>query len=426
MSRWKALLGLYHETAAVPAAARPQASGAQSITVNTAAELEQVLRFGMTAGSGQVVTPESALRVAAVMACVRLRAGALANMPVGIKERVNDRTRADRSEHPVWRLMMRRPNKWQKPAQFKRMLEAHVLLRGDGFAAITRGVGGVPVALTPLHPDRVEVKQAADLTLEYIWTRKDGSRVQIAPADMFHLMGLTLDGIRGVSPMTFMRETIGLALSQDAHGSAMFRNSAQIAGAFKLPAGKTLGQDQHQQLKADLDEFRQGGAREGKVILLEDGLEYQQLGMTSEDAQWIEARKFSRGDIAMFFGVPPHMIGDTEKATSWGTGLETQGQGFVTYTLEDSLTAWEEAIGADLLDWERNPQLFARFNRNALVRGDIKTRWEAHVKAMQWGVMSPNEVRELEDMNPRDGGDIYYDPPNTAGDATKDQANVNP
>src|SRR5690606_30740747 len=125
------------------------------------------------------------------------------------------------------------------------------------------------------------------------------------------------------------------------------------------------------------------------------------------------SRKFSRTDIAMFLGVPPHMIGDTEKNTSWGTGIESQTQGFITFSAEDDLTLWEETINRDLIG--DDTEVYARFNRAALVRGDIKARWEAYVKALQWGVASPNEIRALEDLNPRDGGDVFYDPPNTAG-----------
>jgi HK97 family phage portal protein len=177
-----------------------------------------------------------------------------------------------------------------------------------------------------------------------------------------------------------------------------------------------LGGEGLEFLRASLDSYRSGGDSEGKALILEEGMSASSISMTAEDAQWIESRKFSRSDIAMFFGVPPHMIGDTEKSTSWGTGIEQQSIGFVTYTLEDHLTTWEESINRDLIP-EFEPDMYARFNRAALVRGDIKTRWEAYVKALQWGVMSSDEVRALEDLNPRqDGkGGEYYDPPNTAG-----------
>ena len=166
--------------------------------------------------------------------------------------------------------------------------------------------------------------------------------------------------------------------------------------------------------------YRAGGDSEGKSLILEEGMTVSQLTMTAEDAQWIESRKFSRTDIAMFFGVPPHMIGDTEKSTSWGTGIDSQTQGFVAFTAEDDLTTWEETINRDLVG-EGEPQIYSRFNRASLVRGDIKSRWEAHVKALQWGVSSPNEIRALEDQNPREGGDVYYDPPNTAGNSGNNQ-----
>jgi HK97 family phage portal protein len=402
------------EAAPMPKWRLPVASAGTMISATTPDELDRMLRTGSSA-AGQAVTPGTALQVAAVFACVRLISGAVANMPVSVKRRVDDRTRQALTDHPVWSLMNRRPNKWQKPAQFKRMMQGHVLLRGNAYAAKVRGARGDVISLIPLHPDRVAKRQLSDFTCEYTWTPLGGGSQVLQEADVMHLMGLSLDGVTGLSPISYMRETIGEARAMQAHGATTFANGANVTGAFKLPAGRVLADEQKDSLRNQLDEYRSGGARDGKVIILEDGLEFERMALTAEDTQWIDARKFSRGDIAMFFGVPPHMIGDTDKGTSWGTGLETQGQAFVTFTLEDHLTMWEEAIGADLIDWDANPDIYARFNRNALVRGDIAARWEAYVKAMQWGVYSPNDVRQLEDENPRDGGDVYYDPPNTAG-----------
>lgn len=350
------------------------------------------------------------MRVAAVYASVRIIAGAVATLPLHIKRRVDDRTREDASDTPIWTVLRRRPNRWQTPSQFRRMLQAHLLLRGNAYAMIVRSRGQVQ-ELIPLHPDRVEVKQRDDLALEYHYTRQDGRRIQLAQAEMFHLVGLTLDGVHGVSPITYARETIGLSLSMEDHGASTFRNGARVSGVLKHP--NKLGPEAVANLKAGLEEFRSGGEQEGKNLILEEGMDYARIAMTAEDAQWIESRKFSRSDIAMFFGVPPHMIGDTEKSTSWGTGIEQQSIGFVAYTLEDHLTMWEEAINRDLIG--ADDKLYARFNRAALVKGDIKARWEAYVKGLQWGVWSPNEIRALEDENPREGGDVFYPPPNTAG-----------
>lgn len=424
MSWWRTMLGLAAPDAAASGWAAPQVSAGEMISVSTPEELEQALRRGTGSASGQSVTPESAMRVIAVFACIRLRAGSVANMPVQILRRIDDRTRLSATDHPLWGLFNRRPNVWQKPAQFKRMMNVHLLLRGNAYAVITRGVGNKPIALTPLHPDRVKVEQLPDLTLAYRWTRKDGTVVPFDQSEILHLVGLSLDGIMGVSPIAYAREAVGLSLAMEHHGNTVFNNGANMTGALKLPQGRTLSVEQAARLRSEIDEFRHGGAKDGKTIVLEDGLDYQQMALSAEDAQWLESREFSRTDIAMLYGVPPHMIGIVDKSTSFGTGIDSQGQNYVTYTLEDDLTTWEEALTADCLDPVRDSEIFVRFNRNALVRGDIKTRWEAHVKSLQWGVNSPNEIRKLEDENPREGGDIYYPPPNMSAAPTGDPSNV--
>src|SRR5690606_9461663 len=146
--------------------------------------------------SGVSVTPDKAMRVAAVYACVRIRSGVVANMPLHVKRRVDARTREDASDHPLWSIFRRRPNRWQTPSQFKRMLTAHLLLRGNAYAMIVRSRGEVK-ELIPLHPDRVECKQMDDLSLVYIYSRKDGRRIELRQSEVFHLVGLTLDGVHG-------------------------------------------------------------------------------------------------------------------------------------------------------------------------------------------------------------------------------------
>lgn len=394
-----------------------QPSGGGTV-VSTPQELEEALRSGSVSESGQVVNAHTAMSVAAVYACVRIISGAVATLPLHIKRRIDARTREDASDTQLWKVIRRKPNRWQKPAQFRRMMQAHVLLRGNGYALKVKDFKGEVQELLPLMPDRVELKQKDDLSLEYIWTKKDGKRVVFQQSDIFHLCGLTLDGVHGVTPITYARESIGLSLSMERHGATVFKNGAAVSGA--LSSDKTLTPIAREQLKESMAEYRAGGSREGMTLVLEEGLSYEKIAMTQEDAQWIDGRKFSRSDIAMFFGVPPSMIGDTEKSTSWGTGIEQQSIGFVAYTLEDHLTMWEEAVNYDLIP-DKDDDLYAKFNRAALVKGDIKARWGAYVQALQWGVSSPNDIRALEDQNPREGGDVYYPPPNTAGKTEKDE-----
>ena len=415
------IAGMGASLASNPSSAPRAMSGDGGVLITTPDQLEAALRSGNQSASGQSVSTESAMRVAAVYACVRIIATTSSIFPRQVKRRVDARTREDASDHSLWEVINRKPNAWQKPAQFVQMMAAHVLLRGNAYAKISRGVGGKVIALTPLHPDRVEVRQRKDLTKEFLWTRKDGCQMLFPQDEVMHLFGLSLDGVRGLSPISYAREAIGLSLAMEQHGGATFRNGANVSGALKMPAGRTLTDEQIDRLRADFDDYRSGGNKEGRSIILEDGLEYQQMALSAEDAQWIEARKFSRSDIAMFYGVPPHMIGDTEKSTSWGTGIEAQTQGFVTFTMEPHLMMWEEGFNGDCLDPVRDKGVFVRLNRNAIVRGDITVRWASYVQAMQWGALSPNEVREMEDQNPREGGDIYYPPPNmTAAIGGKD------
>lgn len=387
-----------------PMAAVQSASGGRAIT--TPDELAAFLRDGgPETASGAVVTPEKALGVAAVYGCVRIIAGAVATMPLGLKRKVDARTRVDVDDDPVALVLRRKPNEWMTPSGFRRMMTGHVLLRGNAYAMIVRSRGRV-VELVPMHPDRVRAEQADDLGVVYTYTRKDGRQIVLPQSDVFHLVGLTLDGVNGVSPLRYARETIGLALQTERHGAALFRNGTSLGGVLATP--KKLGKEGQEFLRASLDAYR-GAENAHKTMILEEGMEFKPLGMTSEDAQFIETRKFTRSDIAMFFGVPPHMIGDTEKSTSWGSGIEQQSLGFVAYTLQDWLTAWEETITRDLIT---DPAMFARFNPAGLIRGDIKTRYGAYAVGRQWGWLSVNDIRGLEDMNPVEGGDTYLEPLN--------------
>ncbi|MGJ8529824.1 phage portal protein [Maritalea sp.] len=374
----------------------------------------EALRSALAGGTGNV-SPNKAMQVAAVYACVRLISGAVATLPLHIKERKGDNVREDASDSSLWKVLRRKPNRWQTPSQFRRMMEAHLLLRGNAYARIVRSMDRV-VELIPLHPDRMTVKQLPTGELAYVYQRKEGGNVPLRQVDVMHLVGMTLDdGFTGVSPITYARHTIGLSLSMEEHGRDTFKNGARFSSVLKHP--HQVGPEAQATLKAGLDAYRKGGENEGKTLVLEEGMDIASVSMTAEDVQWIEGRKFSRTDIAMFFGVPPHMIGDTEKSTSWGSGIEQQSIGFVAYTLENSLTTWEESINRDLIEDGSNQ--YARFNRAALVKGDIKTRWGSYKDGLMWGVYSPNEIRALEDMNPREGGDIYYPPPNTAGNSEK-------
>jgi HK97 family phage portal protein len=397
-----------------------RASGVDPSSMSTS-EIDAFLRGGVETGSGAVVSERTAMRVAAAWRCVNIISGAVGNLPIDLIRRDGEGRRVPATGHPLRRVLTVRPNLWQTPGEFRRLLQAHLLLRGNAYA-LKVGVPGQVTALIPIHPDRVMVEQEEDTRILYrVTTRRNG--VQLFRAgEILHLRGMSLDGVTGLSVLSHMRESLGVAIKAEQASARLFRNGTMAGSAFRHP-GK-LSDDAMNRLKASLAE--RGGAEGAyRPIVLEEGMDYTPLALTANDAQFLQQRDFQRYDIAMFFGVPPHMLGATEKTTSWGSGIEQQGIGFVTYTLNDWIRIWEETLKRDCLTNSEQETHDIRLFTQGLLRGDVKARWEAYTKALQWGVYSPDEVRALEDMNPRPdgGGGIYYQAPNTAGSAPQETPN---
>ena len=388
-------------------------SGSLDLTSMTPELVAEFLRLGgtMQTASGAAVTETSAMRVAAAWRCINIISGTVGSLPMDLIRREGERIRRPAVGHPLRRLLTVKPNPWQTPSEFRRMLQAHLLLRGNGYAMKIR-VGRDVAGLIPILPNRVEVEQRSeDLSLRYKVSRSDGSKLTLGQADMLHLRGMSLDGVRGLSVLNHMRESIGLALQGEAAGAHLMRNGQFVRGVLKHP--NKLSQEARAFLKDSLAEHS-GPTGSGGTLVLEEGMDYSPVSLSPTDLQFLEQRDFQRYDIAMFFGVPPHMLGATEKETSWGSGIEQQGIGFVTYTLNDWLVTWQEALKRDLIHESEWDVLDFRFNTQALLKGDTKAQWDAFTSGRQWGVYSANDVREKLDLNPRDdeAGDEYAAPPN--------------
>lgn len=364
---------------------------------------------GPVATAGVVVTPETAMRVSAVYRCVSLLANAFASLPFGTFRRM-ERGRSE-VDHIATRIFTVRPNPYQVPFAFKRMLMGHLVLRGNAYARIVRKSNSTE--LWPLHPDRMsgpELLQSG--RLRYRYRRPDNGREDtfIGGQDILHLTGLSSDGLRGLSTADIAQDTIGFAMATEQHGSRLFSQGVRLAGVLKYD------QKMDDALASTMSRrFRETwGGQKGAfgVPVLEQGMDFQSIGMTNEDSQFLETRRFEVSDIARWFGIPPHMIGDVERSTSWGSGIESQSIQFVTYGLVPWLVLWEQAIRETLIP---EPDLYARFNVNALLRADAKTRHEIYEIGIRTGMYSPNDCREHEDENPRPGGDVYADPRNANG-----------
>jgi HK97 family phage portal protein len=393
----------------------PKSQESFNIGEMSSEQLAYLLRLGgHDTFSGAFINENSAMRVAAAWRCADIISGAISTLPFDLIKRVEENVRAPAIEHPLRKVLTVKPNIWQTPMEFKRLLQMRLLLRGNAYALKVM-LGGNVIGLIPISNDCINVEQNLDNSLTYSATMPNGRYVKLSQKEILHLRGMSLDGVKGLSVLKYMREALGLSLQAEQVGARIFKQGSMTGGVLKHP--QKISDKARDNLKTSLEEKYSGADNAHKIMLLEEGMDFSPIAMTAEDAQFLETRDFQRYDIAMFFGVPPHMIGATEKTTSWGTGIEQQNIGFVTYTLNTWIKTWEETIVRDLLNEKDAETISPKFYTVGLLRGDVKTRWESYVKGMQWGVYSPDEVRALEDMNPRPDkkGGVFYEPPNTAG-----------
>jgi HK97 family phage portal protein len=403
---------LFGEKVAAPRGPGPRASViGEDVTFElTDPRLAELLRGGQMSAAGVPITPETALKNAAAYRCVNLIAGSIGSLPWNIKTIVAPNETADAVDHPLWPLLKIRPNPWQTPQEFKKLMQMHVLLRGNGYALKVKSRGATKMVI-PLIGE-MRVTQNDDFTLNYEYHSPRGMVSQLTQDDVFHLRGPSLNGIIGVSALTYARESLGLGVTMDRHAGRLFRNRAALGG--KLTSTAQLDETQRQDLKAALDKFRGSDAEEThKDLILEGGLDYTPIGMTSVDAQFIQTKEMSATDVCMFFGVPPYMVGLTTKTTSWGSGIEQMGIGFVAYTLQDHLTAWHETIRRDLQAPDDNTTYVA-IDPAGLVKGDLQTTIWAYATGRQWGWYSADDVRAKlhENPLPNGTGKSYLEPTN--------------
>jgi HK97 family phage portal protein len=407
MSRWNILKRWGErkpEEANQTQANQTQANSIQNNSLELgSAELYELLS-GVPSAAGFAVTEASALRVTAVYACVRLIAGAIASLPLATYRRQkNGRTR-ERTD--LWWLLNEEPCTAVSAAVFWEYLVAQLLLCGDALAEIERGRGGVIRALHPLDSRSVSIRRIEgrlryDFYRDGVWLGRDQD-------DILHIPGFGFDGLRGLSVIRHAaRDAIGLALAAEAFSSRFFASGAHADVALTVP-GK-MSPEQIDNLRRIWAQ-KYGGAHNASLpIVLTEGTNLKEVTISAQDSQLIEARRFQVADIARAFGVPPHMVGETDKATSWGSGIEQQGIGFVQYTLAPHLNRIEQEINRKCFSTE---DFFVEFNVEGLLRGDSKSRAEYYTRALggtqnpAW--MTANEVRRLENLPDMEGGDTLF------------------
>src|SRR5690606_15316333 len=349
----------------------------------------------------------SAIRFAAFFACLKVLSEDVGKLPIKLYKERPDRGRDVAKGHKVHRLISRRPNDFMTASEFWEMCVAHVVLRGN-FYAFKVIVGGEVVELLPLNPGSVVPKLRDDWTLWYDVTFANGTRDVLPASEIFHVRGLSLDGIRGLSALEYARETLGLGIAAERHGAKLFVNGANPGGA--LETEQTLTDEVFERVKSSWNEKHTGLENSHKVAILEGGLKWTSVTMTNTDAQWLENRKHTDNQICGLLRVPPHKIAILDRSTN--NNIEHQSLDYVNDGLMPPLSRIENRIRIDLLNERDEEDHFAKFNVSALLRGDMKARSQFYKDMVYLGAYSPNDVLELEDRNPREGGDIYLTPSN--------------
>ncbi len=378
--------------------------------ITSSSELAKAMLNSGASDAGVAVNPTTAMRSTAVYACVTVIAETVAQLPLILYQRQGDR-KERASAHRIYSLLHDAPNDFQSSFDWRLAKTSNILLHGAAYSFINRSVTGNILELLPILPGKIEPKLSKNYQLSYVFTDADGKQITLRQEQVLRIIGHTLDGWQGVSPIAYHRQTIGVSLAADRHAALSYKNGAKHSGILENP-GHFKDTEVARRVRESWDEaFSGNGAH--KTALLEDGLTWKPVTITNRDLQYIESLKFRVEDIARIFRMPPHKIGHLEKSTN--NNIEHQGLEFLTDTMMPWFVRWEKAIGRDLLGRKDSQTYFAEFLVEGMLRGDLASRGEYYSKAVGGPWMSANEVRARENQNPVVGHDEILTPMNMAG-----------
>ena len=352
--------------------------------------------------AGIPVSPGNAETISTVFSCVQSIAETIGGLPLLLFRNGANGDRERASDHPLYRVLHDAPNERQTALEFREQLTAHVLLWGNGYAEIHSDAAGNVTALEPIHPRNVTVLRLPSGRIRYDVADPETGRVRPLLADeVLHLKDRTDNGIVGKSRIQVAREMLGGVLAAQEHGSATYANGARLSGVLKTPnvldaaSAARIGDSWRSQFS--------GSGNSGKVAVLENGLEFQQLSMSMEDAQWLESRQFSVEEVCRIFRVPPVLVADLRHA-NFSNSVE-MNRWFVTHTLRRWLTMWEEGAERALLGPIARSRYFIEHNVEGLLRGDSKGRADYYKEGIESGWLLRSEARRLENLPTIEGLD---------------------
>jgi HK97 family phage portal protein len=362
---------------------------------------------GQNAISGVTVTESTALTLTTVYSCIDLLASTIASLPLNVYRRTKDgKDRA--SDHPLYPLLHDKVNSRMTSFAWRQAAASHLLGWGNSYSEIQLDGAGRTAALWLLRPDKMQIWQNADLSLTYIYTLPDGTTAKLPDYRILHLHGLSFDGIVGYSPIDKARETLGLAMAAQQYGEQFFAHNANPSVALKFQG--TLGTDRAKEIAATWDATHAGLSNAHRTAVLEGGADIATIGINPDNAQFLETRKFSREEIASIFRVPPHLVGDLDHSTF--SNIENLAIQYVTYTVRPWLVNIEQQLVALFPEPDRQTY-FAEFVLDGLLRGDTASRHASYALGRQWGYLSVNDIRNMENMNAIGSqGDRYLEPLN--------------
>lgn len=359
--------------------------------------------------TGKLVSQQTALSVSAVWASIGAIADDWATLPLQTYRQL-DAGRELAKDHYLWTLLYEDANPELTAWRFKQLMQTWVLLWGNAYAEMVLNGRGQIIALWPWRPDRVEIHRVNG-QLEYTYTMADRSKVTVPHDRMFHLRGLGIDGIVGLSPIQMHKQTIGLSMAVTEHGARFFGNGARPLGMLTYP-GK-LGDKAYESLKESWEKKHQGLTNAHRLAILEEGMKYDEVGSKMVDAQYLETMQFTVDDIARIFKVPPHRIGSLARSTN--NNIEQQAREYVDYCLLPWAANWQEQIMSSMLSTRERQTIFVKANFRGLLRGDMAAQSEFWGAWRDKGVVNGDEIRdEVLDMNAQpDGlGKKYWMPVN--------------
>jgi HK97 family phage portal protein len=373
--------------------------------------------YGNETYTGGYVTPESALNVTAVLAAFTTLSEDISSLPLILYRRLKQgKERA--MDNPLYTLFHDAFNPEHTSMIFREIQVGHLLGWGNSYSQMLWDRKGQVREIWPLRPDRMQVSRKNGKRV-YLYTTVEGQKRAFTQDEIWHVPAFGFDGLQGYSRITLARNAIGLAQATEKYGSRFFANDARPSIALKYP-GKLKTQAARDNILESWNEIYGGVENSHGTAILEEGLDIKEIGIPPEDAQFLETRKFQVSEIARIFRIPPHMIGDVTGSTSWGSGIEQQEIGYLTHTLRPWLVRLEQTGTQQvLLESERREYLLEHLV-DAMLRGDSQARYATYVQAITNGIMSPNEAREKENMNPYPGGEKYYHPLNISSGSDKE------